>query len=323
MAESPNTRTDHGNEEKIESIAGLLKKCRDLKKRYCDAPLYFRGECCSSWELRPSVMRASTKGKFAFRESEGEMLIDLLSRQPEKFKELTSAFEQWVLAQHYGLKTRLLDVTRNPLVALFYACEKCDAQDNSGDMDGRLHVFAVPRGMIRPFNAMPHNMIKSFNSDTVSIIANFAKLRHAEQNLLLGKDEGLGLRFTNQHPKIMRRLFHFIRQEKPHFEERIDLGDLFSVFVVEPQQSFERIRVQSGAFLISAFHERFERDEIRQATPDIPIYAHDMLTVQDANKKDIMEELRLLNITHESLFPGLDSATKAITEAITDRYRSG
>ena len=299
MAESPNTRTDHGNEEKIEIIADLLNECRKLKK-HCSV-LYFRGECCSSWELRPSVMRASTK--VDFRGYEDQMLIDLLSRQPEEFRGLTSAFEQWVLAQHYGLKTRLLDVTRNPLVALFYAREKCDAQDSSGDRDGRLHVFAVKRDMIKPFN-----------SDTVSIIANFAKLHHDEQNLLLRKDED-----PNQHPRIMRRLYHFIRQEKPHFEKRIDRDDLFRVFVVEPQQSFERIRVQSGAFLISAFHERFERDEILQATPDIPIYAHDMLTVQDANKEDIREELRLLNITQESLFPGLDSATKAIT----DRYRSG
>ena len=103
------------------------------------------------------------------------MLNELMSRQPEAFSGLTSAFSQWVLAQHYGLKTRLLDITRNPLVALFNACEE------DGEKDGRLHVFAVPS-----------DLIKSFNSDTVSIIANFAKLRHAEQNLLLllGKNAG-------------------------------------------------------------------------------------------------------------------------------------
>ena len=60
----------------------------------------------------------------------------------------------------------------------------------------------------------------------------------------------------------MRLLYQLIRQEKPYFEERIDPRDLYQVFVVEPQQSSERLRAQAGAFLVSAFHERFERDEI-------------------------------------------------------------
>ena len=34
------------------------------------------------------------------------------------------------------------------------------------------------------------------------------------------------------------------------------------MFLVEPQQSVERLRAQSGAFLISAFHERLERSQI-------------------------------------------------------------
>ena len=232
------------------------------------------------------------------------MLNELMSRQPEAFSGLTSAFSQWVLAQHYGLKTRLLDITRNPLVALFNACEKCD--DNN--KDGRLHIFAVPKEMIKPFN-----------SDTISVIANFTKLRYGEQNLLLSKTEddtngGEGLDPVKERDEALGRLYHFIGQEKPHFEDRIDPRDLFRVFVVEPQQSFVRIRAQSGAFLISVFHERFERDEILNRNADIPVYDYYMLRVPYTSKQDIMEELRLLNITRESLFPGLDEATKAITQ---------
>ena len=295
-----NATWDNSPKIKIKSIECLLKECRGLRDKHNnDVLFYFRGESCSSWELRPSVMRTENN---ILRASEGEMLLDLMSRQPETFNGLTSGIGQWVLAQHHGLKTRLLDITRNPLVALFNACEKDDTQNDSSGENGRLHVFAIPRSLIKPFN-----------SDTISIIANFSKLQQNEQNLLLGKKP------KNKDPAAdyaqdMGRLYNFIRPEKPYFQEKIDPRDLFRVFVVEPQRSFERLRVQSGAFLISAFHERFERNEILRCNPGIPVYDHYTLTVSRESKQHIMDELRLLNITRESLFPGLDEAANAITQ---------
>ena len=296
------------SEKKINSVAGLLKACRALGKKYGynythDAiRFYFRGESCCSWKLRPSLMRNSDI-RWMEGEKEGKMLLELMSRQPEAFNGLTSALAQWVLAQHHGLRTRLLDITRNPLVALFYACEKCPNKDDSGDKDGRLHVLAVPR-----------NLIKPFNSDAISIIANFGKLFEGEQALLLGK---IG-RNRDEYLEAMGRLYQFIHEEKPYFKERIDPRDFFRVFVVEPQQSFERIRAQSGAFLISAFHERFERDEIRKCNSGVPVYGHFVLRVPHVRKKHILDELRLLNIMRETLFPGLEEAARAITRRYSD-----
>lgn len=158
-----NVETCRGTTKEIKSIECLLKECRYLRDK-CNSDnvqFYFRGEKRSSWELRPSIMRST-----AARDWESEMLVDLMLRQPDPFSGLNSAIEQWVLAQHHGLKTRLLDITRNPLVALFYACEE-DSEE-----DGRLHIFAVPK-----------NLIKPFNSDTISIIANFSKLRRNEQEM--------------------------------------------------------------------------------------------------------------------------------------------
>ena len=116
-----------------------------MRNRYEGLTLYYRGERDSAWDLRPSVMRPSNDGTFNLRAHEGEMLRDLISRRPEDFGGMTSALEQMVIAQHHGLKTRLLDVTRNPCVALIAACDERDAAGNSLDntMDGRLHVFAV------------------------------------------------------------------------------------------------------------------------------------------------------------------------------------
>ena len=53
--------------------------------------------------------------------------------------------------------------------------------------------------------------------------------------------------------------------------------DFFRVFVVEPQQSVERVRAQSGAFLVSAFHERLERSAILDWNPMIPVYDYSTL----------------------------------------------
>ena len=303
-----------GVNKKITSVAEFIRQCRVISSHDKELTLYFRGERDHNWKLCPSVMRPSHDCGFKLRPKEGEMLRELISRRPEDFRGMTSALEQLVIAQHHGLKTRLLDVTRNPCVALFSAC---DARDPAGiahknDMDGKLHVFAVPQ-----------SLVKSFNSDTVSIIANFAKLERNYQGLLLGKtieaifDEGPGTGFKPFYSEGMRRLYHFIRQEKPQFEKIIDPKDFFRVFVVEPMQSFERIRAQESAFLISAFHERFEREEIMSRSKGVPIYNQYTFIVPQENKKDILDELSLLNFTREILYPSLDEVANAITRRLT------
>lgn len=292
--DSPTPRWN--DERRITSIRDFLKEIAEITEHHGEdgAALYFRGEPKCGWPLEPSITREARH-----RSNEANMLRDLMSRRPEEFSQMSSSLEQWVLARHHGLPTRLLDITRNPLVALFNACEYDQRYEKKA---GRLYVFAVRRELIKPFN-----------SDTVSIIANLAKLQTCEQKVLLC-DEGGGY---NNYEIAKLRLYQGIKVEKPYFEERIDIRDFYKVFVVEPKQSPDRVRAQSGAFLASAFHERFEREEILGHNDRIPIYAEYRMKISSGDKDDIREELNNLNITEETLMPGLDSSAKVVA----DRYR--
>ena len=300
--------------KEISSVSEFLEVFKTIKDSYSTPPkdilgtkkflpsgsrqkpvFYFRGHRCKSWELQPSAMR-----KEKLKRVEGDMLLAIMAQQPSAFKDLDSALAEWVLAQHHGLKTRLLDITRNPLVALFYACSGTDSIKEAPE-DACLHIFAVEE-----------SLIKTFNSDTISIITNFAKLSKSEKGSLLGKT-GQYDGTWKSYSEVLGRLYYLIRREKPYFHEWINPRDFFKVFVIEPQQSFDRIRIQSGAFLISGFHERFEREKILQWNPDIPVYRHYVISIPQAFQKGILDELQLLNIAQETLSPGLDEAARAIT----------
>ena len=287
----------------ISTVGELLEIIKEIADLNAGNPLYFRGEPEIYCKLRASLSRPDG-GSDRLHKHEGEMLRDLISRRPEDFSGMNSALEEWVLAQHHSLRTRFLDITKNPLASLFFACEASNQEMQS---DGRLHVFAVPKVLI-----------KSFNSDAISIIANFAKLEKRAQDRILGRYDQMDPQFRPEgYFTDMNVLYQLISQEKPYFDRRINIGDFYRVYVVEPQESSERVRAQSGALLVSAFHERFERVVVRAINKHIPIYAHYRLKIPFKRKPKILDELDMLGVSRETLFPGLDESAAATMR----RYR--
>ena len=80
------------DEEEISGVNDLLDRCRQFRERHGDeVVLYFRGESRYFPALSPSVMRDPETGEAPLRSVEGEMLDDLMTRQPEAFNGLGSA----------------------------------------------------------------------------------------------------------------------------------------------------------------------------------------------------------------------------------------
>ena len=115
----------------IQTVTQFVQRALKLEREH-DEKIFFRGRPNSFHNNTPSVLRAES-----LRTSEHFLLRDLISLHPEHFLADKAALEQLVRAQHYGLPTRLLDITSNPLAAIFFAC------DGQRDEDAEIDVFFV------------------------------------------------------------------------------------------------------------------------------------------------------------------------------------
>ena len=286
----------------ITSVADLIDVAESLNSS--EAQLFYRGQEDHSYKLIPSVYRRAE-----FTAHESSMLRDLMTRRPHDFANATSALDQIVFARHHDLPTRLLDITENPLVSLYFACY----DETKKHIDAKLTVFQMPNGTVKPFD-----------SDTISIIANITRLTRHHQDLILHlADEsdthitGYTHSFLGQaHPRAMalNYLYQAIQLEKPSFQERINLGDLYTVFAVRPKLSSERIAAQKGAFLLSAFHRNFDTRCVERTTKRPAGYNQYDLRIPHCCKPTIRRQLRTCDITAETLLPSLDQAANAIIQ---------
>ena len=92
-------------------------------------------------------------------ENEDKIYRETIAKVPYDFNG-KNTIESLVLMQHYGIPTQILDLTTNPLVALYFACD----DDKNKDADGEVIIFDIPE-----------ESTCYFDSDKVTILANLAK----------------------------------------------------------------------------------------------------------------------------------------------------
>ena len=268
------------------SIASVSKLIVSLNTKREN--LFFRGHSNANYLLQPSVMRSPK-----LYENENRLYNDLLIECPADFEKCHSHFEKLVKMQHYGLPTRLLDITRNLLVALYFAC--------SANMEsfGELIVLSSDK-----------RKIKYPQSDTISILASLPTLSHGDKQQLfqLANDPAINNPDWNS---LSMHLIHEIRSEKPAFEPKINKTDLMNNYIVYAYKDNNRIIKQDGAFILCGLStDKGALESFRVS------YDKKRLIILLDKKKSILEELQSYSINHATLFPEIE----CVAEYLKNKY---
>lgn len=254
-----------------------------------DSVYFFRGHSRFSYSLLPSIYR-----NLGWISNEEVLFKELVLRCPNDFSSVESTFQTLVRMQHYSLPTRLLDITINPLIALYFASEKSASDTESGEVV----VLQVPK-----------KELKYFDSDTVSVISNISRRPSSFTSL----DQWAGEpKIFNSDPQI-ERLLHEIKKEKPYFLPRIEPADLKRVVCVKPKLDNARIIRQDGAFLLFGIGKsKLDCAEVpKEFRPNLPF---GRIIIKHSEKTEIRKQLRALGITQSTVFPEIDRVAQHITE---------
>jgi len=126
------------NETRIKSFEDFYAEVQ----KYDSSRVIYRGVKSANFELIPKIRRITLPPKCESIETNEKDIMRLFKERalPYLSKAPKSEWEWLAYGQHYGLPTRLLDWTRNPLVALYFAVEE-DRIDGTVDQDSAVYIF--------------------------------------------------------------------------------------------------------------------------------------------------------------------------------------
>jgi hypothetical protein len=271
--------------ESLSDITTLAEFIRRIEARsnLTTRSYLYRGNDTCGHSLCPSLFR-----KKEDRKHEKNIFRELVSMHPTEFAQDNGVFEQLVRMQHFSLPTRLLDITYNPLIALYFCCR------SNPKRDGEFIRIVVPKRSVR-----------YFDSDTVSCISNLANLSGSERDALrkLGTDADL------RESEVGKRLLHFIKSEKPQFLPLIRMRDLQSVVAVRPRQTNRRLLAQQGAFLLFGLQTDLADDN----DFDLEI---SRIVVPATSKAKLLASLDRVNVNESTVFPEIDYAARYVMSKV-------
>ncbi|MBP1638450.1 MAG: hypothetical protein H6Q17_33 [Bacteroidetes bacterium] len=292
--------------QKIQTTLNSWEQIFQINNRFL-LPFIFRGHSQSDMILETSIER--TIKKFIspplndkYTTQERWMLFEF-SRRYHLYSNLSNLikeedkFEWLAIMQHYGAPTRLLDFTYSFFIASFFAIvdSTCEAS-----------IWALNRHILRD------NLADNY-------------LSYKKREILKDEINLKHIAFANQF---------IARKFDPNYEYPS------TIIPLEPKLLNERLSKQQGLFLMPTNPEKSFSDNLKSALKTDKIDLQE-ITIEKLielslkrdqepieiikfilpkhTHKEIIRRLTGMNITYETLFPGLDGLAKSLTQTQIER----
>lgn len=269
--------------------AGVENNKKNLNESF---QFFYRGQACFCGNTLPGILRDN------YEKYENFIYNEVKVECSKEFEECKTHLDILTKMQHYGVPTRLLDISKNALTSLYFSCKS--AIENNRDAE--VIVYAVSK-----------NKIKFPNSDAVTLLSSLPLLEKETKDEILkqaseilkrfpGNDDMINQMIINefQKTKEVNRLVHEARNEKPGFESKVNPRDVLSRFVVLSEKKNERISKQDGAFIIYGLLEEGSKNYINDEN-----IKEQKITIDFDCCQKIIEELDLLGIRNSTIYPDM------------------
>ncbi len=273
----------------LEHISTMRKAIKDEEGQVADLQkFFFRGQANCNWDVVPGIFREN------YLSYESELINGAYLRNPSEFRQLNTDFEKLAKLQHYGLPTRLLDVTSNPLVALYFACQPYQEFNE------------VDNSIIKPDGAVLFSRAysKGCNDLEVSVISHLA-------NMEINGDTTLKTLLEELEDKRIYSIKSAKDCREGQYKSLIEI--LQNNYFVVSNMNNERLVRQSGLFLlIGKYNIIFNNRDVGQSVIQVARssakadFDKAVFRIPVDKKVEILEELDFYNINEGALFPELE-----------------
>jgi hypothetical protein len=254
-------------------------------KGFSGDEIYYRGQNNINWPVKPNIYREQ------WITFEKEFVEEMTMRNYHDFENCGGTIEILAKMQRHGAPTRLLDITKSPLAALYFACEACEGskEDTAPEPHGEVILFSEDKD---------HKYY--YHSDEVSILANLA---------VMDKD------FDFNRGK--EKLAYKIQEEKSAFRGNINEEDIHKCLITHVKLDNRRIINQQGLFLLAGIkNSKQEHADILQCLAKDTNNKATLIVIPYKCKEKILQQLENITINRAFMYPDIDSTA----DYLKDKY---